>query len=68
VLPGSSRTMADDVLGRMAENVEQSCSAPDGRGIELTWGAAEITVGTSAEDALARADVALLERKTEKRR
>jgi diguanylate cyclase (GGDEF)-like protein len=68
VLPGSSRTVADDVLGRMAENVEQSCTAPDGRGIELTWGAAEITVGTSAEDALARADVALLERKTEKRR
>jgi hypothetical protein len=39
-----------------------------GRPIELTWGAAEISVGTSAEDALARADVALLERKTEKRR
>jgi diguanylate cyclase (GGDEF)-like protein len=68
VLSGSTREAADDVLGRMADNVHETCRAPDGRGIELTWGAAEIPVGTSPEDALARADVALLERKTEKRR
>jgi diguanylate cyclase (GGDEF)-like protein len=68
VLPGSDREVADEVLARMARNVAETCAAPDGRGIELTWGAAEIPVGTSAEDALARADVALLERKTEKRR
>ena len=68
VLPGSDRAAADEVLGRMAESVRQSCEAPDGRGLELSWGAAEIPVGTTAEDALAQADVALLERKTEKRR
>jgi diguanylate cyclase (GGDEF)-like protein len=68
VLPGSDAEAADEVLRRMAENVRQTCKAPDGRPVELTWGAAEIPVGSSAEDALARADVALLERKTEKRR
>jgi diguanylate cyclase (GGDEF)-like protein len=68
VLPGTEPRAADEVLSRMAENVRQAVKAPDGRPVELTWGAAEISVGTSAEDALARADVALLERKTEKRR
>ncbi len=68
VLPGSDRASADDVLGRMAEHVGGACKAPDGRGLRLTWGSAEVSVGTSAEDALAQADVALLERKHEKRR
>ncbi len=68
MLPGSDLDAADEVLHRMATNVGQACSAPDGSSIELTWGTAAIPVGTSAEDALVRADVALMERKTEKRR
>lgn len=68
VLPGSDRGSADDVLRRMAVHVREACESPDGREVHLTWGAAEIAPGTSAEDALAQADVALLERKTEKRR
>jgi len=68
VLPGSDRGAADDVLGRMAQNVGSVCHAPDRRGVVLTWGTAELEPGTSAEEALAQADIALLERKTEKRR
>jgi diguanylate cyclase (GGDEF)-like protein len=68
VLPGSDLEAADDVLSRMAANVGAACNAPDGTRIELTWGTAAIPVGSSPEDALARADVALMERKTEKRR
>ena len=68
VLPGSSSGAASDVLGRMATSVGEACRGADGRGIALTWGAAEIEPGTSPEDALASADVALLEKKTEKRR
>ena len=68
MLPGSDREAADDVLGRMATSVGNASRGPDGRGIELTWGASEIEPGTSPEDALASADVALLEKKTEKRR
>jgi diguanylate cyclase (GGDEF)-like protein len=68
VLPGSDLSAADDVMSRVAAKVGESCTAPDGSSIELTWGAAAIPVGSSAEDALARADVALMERKTEKRR
>jgi diguanylate cyclase (GGDEF)-like protein len=68
MLPRSDLELADEVLGRMATSVAGSCTAPDGNRIELTWGAADIPVGASPEDALARADLALMDRKTEKRR
>jgi diguanylate cyclase (GGDEF)-like protein len=67
VMAGTDRDTAWRVLGRMAEAVGDACER-DGRGIELTWGAAELEPGGDAEDLLAAADVALLERKTEKRR
>jgi diguanylate cyclase (GGDEF)-like protein len=68
VLPGSGRDAAMDVLQRMAQNVRETCAEPDGRGLEISWGAAELSPGASPEDVLAAADVALLEHKTEKRR
>jgi diguanylate cyclase (GGDEF)-like protein len=68
VLPGSGREAADDVLKRMADNVRRTCAEPDGRGLEVSWGAAELAPGASPEEVLAAADVALLEQKTEKRR
>jgi diguanylate cyclase (GGDEF)-like protein len=68
MLPDSDREAAADVLGRMADTVGSACRAADGRELELTWGVAQIQPGTSPEDALAGADVALLEKKTEKRR
>jgi hypothetical protein len=54
------------VLRRMVGNVNRESAAPDGRAVELGWGAAEL--GASLEDAPAAADVALLEQKTEQRR
>jgi diguanylate cyclase (GGDEF)-like protein len=68
VMPGTDRDTAEQALARMAEQVGETCEQRDGRGVELTWGAAELQAGTGAEDLLAAADVALLERKTEKRR
>jgi diguanylate cyclase (GGDEF)-like protein len=68
VLPGSGQEAARHVLERMAQNVRELCAEPDGRGIEISWGAAELAPGASPEDVLAEADLALLENKTEKRR
>ena len=68
MLPGSPRPAAEDVLRRMTTNVTDSCKAPDGSGLELTWSTAELEAGAGPEEVLAAADVALLERKTEKRR
>jgi diguanylate cyclase (GGDEF)-like protein len=68
IMPDTDRPLADTVLGRMAEEVGVECRSPDGQGIELSWGAAALEPGGTAEDLLAAADVALLERKTEKRR
>ena len=68
VMPATDREAADGVLGRMAERVAAACETRDGRGIALTFGAAEMARDATAEDVLAAADVALLEAKTEKRR
>jgi diguanylate cyclase (GGDEF)-like protein len=68
LMPGADRATAGRVLERMSEAVRGACEAPDGRGITLTWGAAELQRGGDAEDLLAAADLALLERKTEKQR
>jgi diguanylate cyclase (GGDEF)-like protein len=68
VMPGTELEAARGVLERMAEAVGESCRAPDGRPVELTWGAAQLETAASAEDLLAAADLALLDRKTEKRR
>jgi diguanylate cyclase (GGDEF)-like protein len=68
VLPGSGRDAACEVLQRVAQNVRASCAEPDGRGLEISWGAAELSPGASPDDVLAAADLALLEHKTEKRR
>jgi diguanylate cyclase (GGDEF)-like protein len=68
VMPNTDGSTAQHVLGRMAETVAASCEDGDGRGIALSWGAAELEPGASAEDVLAAADMALLERKTERSR
>ena len=46
VMPGTDREAADAVLGRMAERVAAACETRDGRGIALTYGAAEIERAT----------------------
>jgi diguanylate cyclase (GGDEF)-like protein len=68
VMPDTELDTAREVLGRMAEAVAGSCHAPDGSPVGLTWGVAKLTSGGTAEDLLAAADLALLERKAEKGR
>ena len=68
MLPATDRPRAEEVLRRMTANVTASCETPDGNAVELTWATAELAVGAGPEEVLTAADVALLERKTEKRR
>ena len=68
VMPDTDRAGGGEVLGHVAEAVRQAFEGQDGRSIALTWGAAEHEAGTDAEEALAAADLALLEAKTDKRR
>jgi len=68
VMPGTDLDAAGQVLERTADAVSETCRAPDGRTIGLTWGVARLDSGGTAEDLLTAADLALLERKTEKRR
>jgi diguanylate cyclase (GGDEF)-like protein len=68
VMPATDRATAEQALERMAEGVREVVETRDGRTAELTWGAAALDAGGGAEDLLAAADVALLERKAEKNR
>jgi diguanylate cyclase (GGDEF)-like protein len=68
VMPGTELDTAGHVLDRLAQAVGEACKAPDGRRIGLAWGAARLESGGTAEELLAAADLALLERKTEQRR
>jgi diguanylate cyclase (GGDEF)-like protein len=68
VMPDTDRAGGGEVLGHVAEAVRKAFEGQDGRSIALTWGAAEHEAGTDAEEALAAADLALLEAKTDKRR
>jgi diguanylate cyclase (GGDEF)-like protein len=68
LMPGTELDAAGQVLDRLAGAVGETCKAPDGRSVGLTWGAARLESGGTAEDLLAAADLALLERKTEQRR
>jgi diguanylate cyclase (GGDEF)-like protein len=68
MMPGTELEAAGRVMERVAGQVSDACRAPDGRPIGLTWGVARLDSGGTAEDLLAAADLALLDRKTDKRR
>jgi diguanylate cyclase (GGDEF)-like protein len=68
LLPGTDRAEADYVLGRVAGQVSDECRDRENVPLEVSFGAAELEHGSSAEDLLALADLALMEHKTEKRR
>jgi diguanylate cyclase (GGDEF)-like protein len=68
VMPDTDSETAGQVLERMGTDVTEAVETRDGRGIQLTWGTAALDRGAGAEDLLAAADVALLERKTDKER
>jgi diguanylate cyclase (GGDEF)-like protein len=68
LLPGTDAPGAELVVARVAERVGQVCRDPEGGGVSLSYGVAELEPDMTAEDLLAGADVALLEQKTRKRR
>jgi diguanylate cyclase (GGDEF)-like protein len=68
LLPATARDGAEQVLARLAEDVGRVCPREGEPGLTLTYGVAELQQGGSPEDLLAMADLALMERKTEKRR
>jgi diguanylate cyclase (GGDEF)-like protein len=68
LLPGTDRSASSFVLQRVAAQVSDECRDGEGVPLEISWGAAELEHGGSAEDLLALADLALMEHKTEKRR
>jgi diguanylate cyclase (GGDEF)-like protein len=68
LLPATHRRGAEQVLARLEQDVGRVCPREGEPGLTLTYGVAELQQGASAEDLLAMADLALMERKTEKRR
>ena len=68
LLPATDRAAGNHVLERVAAQVSDDCRDRDHVPLEISFGAAELEHGGSAEDLLALADLALMEHKTEKRR
>ncbi|HYI37263.1 MAG TPA: GGDEF domain-containing protein [Thermoleophilaceae bacterium] len=68
ILPDSDFQDAAVVGTRVAEAMELACHRPDGQAITIGIGSAELEDGMTAEQLLAAADAALLERKAARRR
>jgi diguanylate cyclase (GGDEF)-like protein len=63
LLPGSDAASADAVARRLAAAVEESCTAPDGTVLRLETGTAQLAGRMTADELMARADMALMGRK-----
>lgn len=68
ILPDAGFGMASDIAARARETVALSCRTPDGRPVRISVGTAQLGPGDSGERLLARADAALLEAKSSRRR
>jgi PleD family two-component response regulator len=66
LLPDTSCQVADEALSRVASEVMNTCSSPDGRSITISWGIAELTDGITSTELLAQADLALMAHKRRK--
>ena len=68
LLPDTDRAASEYVLTRVAAQISDECRDRENVQLEISFGAAELEHGGSAEDLLALADLALMEHKTQKRR
>jgi diguanylate cyclase (GGDEF)-like protein len=68
LLPDTDRAAGAYVMSRAAERVGRDCRDEDGDALEISYGVAELEHGSSPEDLLALADLALMDQKTDKRR
>jgi diguanylate cyclase (GGDEF)-like protein len=66
LLPDTASQGADEALSRVASEVMNTCSSPDGRSITVSWGISELTDGITSTDLLAQADLALMAHKRRK--
>jgi diguanylate cyclase (GGDEF)-like protein len=65
LFPDTSYEGADEAVARIASEVMNTCSAPDGQSLTISWGIAELEDGVGASGLFDQADLALM---THKRR
>jgi diguanylate cyclase (GGDEF)-like protein len=65
LLPDTSYEGAEEAVARIASEVMNTCSAPDGQSLTISWGIAELDEGLGASGLFDQADLALM---THKRR
>jgi PleD family two-component response regulator len=53
-------------MERIASEIMNSCSSPDGRSLTISWGVAELIEETTPSEILAQADLALMVHKRRK--
>jgi diguanylate cyclase (GGDEF)-like protein len=66
LLPDTSFNGAEEAVSRVASEVMNSCSAPNGRSMTMSWGIAELVDETTPSELLAQADLALMAHKRRK--
>jgi diguanylate cyclase (GGDEF)-like protein len=66
LLPDTAYDGAEEAMERIASEVMNSCSSPDGRSLTISWGVAELLDETTPSELLAQADLALMVHKRRK--
>jgi diguanylate cyclase (GGDEF)-like protein len=66
LLPDTSYEGAEEAMSRVASVVMNTCSAPDGRSLTVSWGIAELEEGLGASGLFDQADLALMAHKRRK--
>jgi len=66
LLPDTDHEGAEQAAARLASDVLNTCCDPQGQPLSVSWGAAETTPGMTADELLARSDLALMAQKRER--
>jgi diguanylate cyclase (GGDEF)-like protein len=66
LLPDTAYDGAEQAMERIASEVMNSCSSPDGRSLTISWGVAELLEETTPSEILTQADLALMVHKRRK--
>jgi diguanylate cyclase (GGDEF)-like protein len=66
LLPDTDHEGAERAAARLASEVLNTCADAEGRPLSVSWGSAEGSSGTTAEELLAQSDLALMAQKRER--
>jgi len=66
LLPDTDHEGAEQAAARLASDVLNTCSDTQGQPLSVSWGAAEMVPGMTAEELLAQSDLALMAQKRER--